>query len=164
MKKIIVSLLIILCFIIVIFNPFQSSEYTLSTIEKVFDGDTIYVNIENKNYVVRLIGVNTPEVKGKYIKKNEYFGPEASNFLKDLLPVGTIVYLESDIGDKDKYDRLLRYVYLKPDGKMVNEILLEKGYAEVMTIEPNTKYSIEFKQIEKKAKENNVGKWKRYSN
>jgi len=164
MKKIIIPLIIILCSIIVIFNPFQSTDYTVSTIEKVFDGDTIYVNIENENYVVRLIGVNTPEVKGKYIKKNEYFGPEASKYLKNLLPIGTVVYLESDIEDKDKYDRLLRYVYLKPDGKMVNEILLEKGYAQTMTIEPNIKYSSKFKELEKKAKENSIGKWKRYSN
>jgi len=46
---------------------------------------------------------------------------------------------------------------------MVNEILLEKGYAEVMTIGPNTKYSNKFREIEKKAKKNNIGKWKRYS-
>ncbi|MDM8533364.1 thermonuclease family protein [Clostridiaceae bacterium HSG29] len=164
MKKIIVPLIVILYFIIIIFNPFQSNDYTISTVEKVFDGDTIYVNIENENYVIRLTGINTPEVKGKYIKENEYFGPEASKFLKDLLPTGTIVYLESDIDDKDKYDRLLRYVYLKPDGKMVNEILLEKGYAEVMNIEPNIKYSNRFKELEEKAKEKNIGKWKRYSN
>jgi micrococcal nuclease len=161
-KKFLIIFLIIIVTIIsiIIFNPFQSNDLVEAKVLKVFDGDTIFVQIHNENYVVRLIGINTPETKGKYNEKDEYYGPEASKFLKELLPIETSIYLENDIGNEDKYNRLLRYVFIKPNGEMINSILLQKGYAEVMTINPNIKYAKEFEKIEQNAKKNKIGRWK----
>lgn len=124
---------------------------------RIVDGDTIIVNMGSKNERVRLIGVNTPES----VKPNasvQKYGKEASNFTKKLLEKKR-VRLEFDIQERDKYYRLLAYVYL-PDGKMVNKILLQEGYAQVMTVPPNVKYQKEFIKLQRKAREEKKGLWK----
>jgi micrococcal nuclease len=68
------------------------------------------------------------------------------------------VYLEKDAGDTDKYGRLLRYVYTE-DGKMFNEVLVQEGYAQVMTIQPNVKYQERFVQAQRQAREGKKGLW-----
>ena len=63
-----------------------------------------------------------------------------------------------DAGDTDKYGRLLRYVYTE-DGKMFNEVLVQEGYAQVMTIQPNVKYQERFVQAQRQAREGKKGLW-----
>lgn len=126
---------------------------------RVIDGDTIEVGLNNTQYSVRLIGINTPEsvAPDSYKTKNSIEGTEASNTVKDILSDVETVYLQKDVSDTDKYDRLLRYVWLeKPNDennineistKMLNAILVNKGIAEITTYKPDTKYEWAFKEL-----------------
>lgn len=163
--KILFILLVIILSISIVINHYinqDASNLLKAKVIQVYDGDTIQVSINNNYETLRLIGIDTPETKGKYNEKDEYYGKESAEFLKDLLPKNSIIYLEADIENRDQYNRLLRYVWLDSEKKtLVNQILLEKGYAETMFFEPNTKYYKLFKDTEKNAKENNIGRWER---
>jgi micrococcal nuclease len=166
LKKLIKIIFIILVFVsstIIIINHYignDSSDLLKAEVIQVYDGDTIQVSILNKRETVRLIGINTPETKGKYNKKDEYYGKEAANFLKDLIPEGTTIYLEADEENRDQYDRLLRYAYLDQEQELfINLILLEKGYAETMFFQPNIKYYELFNKAETQAKNHKIGMW-----
>ncbi|MGF6948858.1 micrococcal nuclease [Neobacillus sp. B4I6] len=129
-----------------------------ATIVKNVDGDTINVNLNGKIEKVRMLCVDTPETHHPRLGVQP-FGPEASEYTKEILSVGTKVEIEPGIGDgRDKYGRLLAYIYV--NGKMFNEMLLEKGLARVAYIyAPNTQYVDEFYAIQKKAQEKGVGIW-----
>lgn len=130
---------------------------------RTVDGDTIEVKIEGQKYKVRLIGINTPEsvASEEYLKRigkeNTKEGKNASEYTKDLLSNIETVYLEKDVSDVDKYNRLLRYVWLsKPEknitkteinDKMLNAILLKDKQAEISTYPPDTKYCENFEEI-----------------
>lgn len=125
-------------------------------VTRVVDGDTVNVRIDGKEETVRLLLVDTPETVHP-TKLVQPFGPEASSFVKDLLN-GKKVQLELDIGERDKYGRLLAYLYV--DDQMVNKLLLEKGLARVAYVfEPNTKYVDDFYDIQKQAQLQEVGIW-----
>ena len=124
---------------------------------KVVDGDTIDVSVNGNKTRVRLIGVDTPESVSSDENKNCEEGKIASQYTKDTL-YGKNVYLEYDVGTTDKYGRTLAYVYTE-DKEMYNEILLKKGYARLMTIQPNVKYVNTFTKIQAKAREDKVGFW-----
>ena len=128
----------------------------LYEVVRVVDGDTIVINYNGKEEKVRLIGVDTPESVHPNKEKNNEYGTLASKYTKSKLEKKS-VSLEFDVQERDKYGRLLAYVYL--DGKMYNKTLLEDGYAQVATYPPNVKYVDDFLKIEKKAKENNAGLW-----
>jgi micrococcal nuclease len=136
-------------------GPFDESQVL---VVEVVDGDTIKVQDEQSKVVktVRLIGINTPETKDPR-KPVEYYGKEASAYAKDLL-ANRKVTLVKDVEDLDKYNRLLRYIYLG-DGTFVNEQMVRQGYAQIMTIAPNVKYSELFLAAEKDARENKRGMW-----
>ena len=166
MKKLIKNIFILLVIIVslaITVNHYldqEASDLLSAKVIQVYDGDTIQVAIGNLRETVRLIGIDTPETEGKYNKNNEFYGEDSSNFLKNLLPRGTTVYLKADLENRDQYDRLLRYVWLDEEQEIfVNLILLEMGYAETMFFEPNTKYYDLFKDAEEKAKANNLGMW-----
>lgn len=141
-----------------------------AVVERVVDGDTIVVKRQNGvSEKIRMVLVNTPETK--HPKKGvEYFGKEASAYTKKMLPAGKAVYLEKDVSERDRYSRLLRYVWVneptsKIDTKVLknncfNAMLLANGFAQVSVFPPDVKYVNEFRQIEKTAKDNNVGLWK----
>lgn len=124
------------------------------------DGDTLIVNIGGDNTRVRMIGIDTPESVSPDESRNCEEGKKASDYTKDQLE-GEDVYLEYDVSEYDKYDRVLAYVYTENDGKytMFNETLLKKGYARTMTIQPNVKYADHFYDLQKEARENNEGFW-----
>lgn len=130
-------------------------------VTKVIDGDTIEIETGER---VRFIGVDTPETV--HPKKSvQCFGKEASNKTKGLLE-GKIVYLEKDISHTDRYDRLLRYIYLpNPDAPQevifVNEYLIEQGYGRVITYPPDVKYHPQLLEAQKKAQEEKRGLWDR---
>jgi micrococcal nuclease len=121
-------------------------------VERVVDGDT--VRLEGVGSV-RLIGIDTPEVYGQTV---ECFGPEASAFAKRLLPRGTRVRYEVGREARDRYGRLLAYVFL-PDGRLVNRILAERGYATVLTIRPNDRYERVFERAVRAARRARAGMW-----
>jgi endonuclease YncB( thermonuclease family) len=143
----------------------EDTEYEVGVVSRVVDGDTVVVTVNGKEKKVRLIGVNTPESVGRYAKNPQPYGKEASTYTKNKLH-DKKVYLEKDVSDTDKYNRILRYVWLEEPNKykiedtMFNAILLKEGYANVMTYPPDVKYSKIFVKIEKKARDNNKGLWK----
>ena len=118
-------------------------------VEQVVDGDTIVVRSDLGPRIVRLIGIDTPEVRHPE-KGREPFGPEASAFTRRLLPPGTRVWVELDLEIEDAYGRLLAYVY-RPDpagrwridgrpASMVNLEIARAGMARALSIEPNRLY------------------------
>lgn len=122
------------------------------------DGDTIAVEYSGEEVRVRLIGINTPEsvASEEYLdktgKENSEEGKQASVFLKEYVADTEYVYLEFDETLNDDYGRLLAYVWLSETGKdvetqMLNGIMLTKGYAELMSIAPNTKYEAQLREI-----------------
>jgi len=131
----------------------EQQELAECYVSYVVDGDTFSGIMGGEEIRVRLIGVDTPEsvAPEEYLtrsgKENTEEGDEASEFTKGLI-TDTTVYLEFDEEYYDDYGRVLAYVYLE-DGRMLQEILLEEGYAEVMSIEPNTKYKSRFEEIKK---------------
>jgi micrococcal nuclease len=125
----------------------------LYKVAAVIDGDTIQVELNSQIERVRFIGVNTPEVIPE-----ECFGKEATDKTRELLK-NKEVYLipDPESSDRDKYGRLLRYVFL-PDGKFVNAELVQKGYAFNYIYEP-FQFMKQFDFLEKQAKENRLGLW-----
>ncbi|AMW33250.1 micrococcal nuclease [Fervidobacterium changbaicum] len=159
------SLFTAILVMIVLFFQYQG-EYKPCYVVEVIDGDTIKVDLGGEKYKVRLIGVNTPETNHP-VKRVEPYGPEAKAFTKKIL-TGRKVYLEFDVQEKDRYGRLLAYVWLeKPSQitddeirtKMFNAILLLEGYAQVMTIQPNVKYVDYFLRYQREALEAGKGLW-----
>lgn len=124
----------------------------------VIDGDTLDVSIDGKVERLRLIGIDTPETVDPR-KPVQCFGKEASNKSKELL-IGKKVSLQSDStqGDRDKYDRLLRYVFLE-DGTNFNFQMIEDGYAHEYTYGVPYKYQTEFKAAQTKARTVQKGLW-----
>jgi len=125
----------------------------------VVDGDTLDVDLNGKTERLRLIGIDTPETVDPR-KEVQCFGTEASNKAKVVLG-GKIVSLEADNtqGERDKYQRLLRYVYLE-DGTSFNKLMIAEGYAHEYTYQSNPyKYQAAFKEAEKQARENKKGLW-----
>ncbi|MBF8228701.1 endonuclease YokF [Bacillus subtilis] len=127
------------------------------TLDRAVDGDTIKVTYNGNVDTVRYLLVDTPETK----KPNscvQPYGEDASKRNKELVNSGKL-QLEFDKGDRrDKYGRLLAYVYV--DGKSVQETLLKEGLARVAYVyEPNTKYIDQFKKDEQEAKSEKISIW-----
>jgi micrococcal nuclease len=127
-------------------------------VTSVVDGDTIKVDIDGKTETIRLIGIDTPETVDPR-KVVQCFGKEASNKAKEWLS-GKTVELEADAsqGERDKYDRLLRYVKIK-DGIFYNLEIIKQGYAHEYTYNTPYKYQSDFKAAEKYATDNKLGLW-----
>ena len=126
-------------------------------ITRVADGDTFDVNMDGNTETVRMIGVDTPET----VKPNsppECYGKEASDYTKQQLKNQT-VRLEADPKNqnRDRYNRLLRYVYL-PDGSLFQANLISRGYGFAYTSFPFTK-AAEFTQLQETAQKQALGLW-----
>ncbi len=130
-----------------------------ATVVEVVDGDTVVLDVGGREEPVRLIGIDTPEVFVDEGEQPECYGPEASAFTKDLLPPGTAVRLERDVVGRDDYDRLLAYVYLVADGRMVNEAIIAGGFATPLSIVPNTAYAARFVAAASAAEAAGLGLW-----
>ncbi len=128
----------------------DDAEYAL--VMRVIDGDTI--EIEDGAHV-RYIGMDSPETVDPR-KPVQCFGIEASAKNKNLVE-GKIVRLEKDVSERDRYDRLLRYVYA--NGEMVNLLLVREGYAAAATFPPDVKYHQQFLDAEREAREQKRGLW-----
>lgn len=125
-------------------SPPESARVT-----RVIDGDTIAIE---GGYRVRYIGIDTPEIH----PETEAFGIEAWQANRQLVE-GKLVRLERDISETDKYNRLLRYVYV--DDIMVNAELVRQGLAQVKAYPPDTKYQDFLEALEAEAKGEGRGMW-----
>lgn len=128
-------------------------------VTKVVDGDTVKVMIDGKIETIRLLGIDTPEVVDPR-KPVQCFGKRASEKTKALL-TGKSVLLESDPtqGDRDRYGRLLRYIYLE-DGTLINDVLVRQGFAHEYTYQSKPyKYQQQFIDAEREAREQKKGLW-----
>lgn len=137
-------------------------------ISYVVDGDTVKFEEWGSDVRVRLIGVDTPEsvASDEYLtqsnKQNTAEGKDASAFMKEYLPKGTVCYVERDVETQDRYGRELAYLYAEKDGEVVfvNELLLREGYAKLFTLQPNVKYADnKFLDAQRYARENEKGFW-----
>ncbi|HHS14140.1 MAG TPA: hypothetical protein ENN03_10300 [bacterium] len=122
-------------------------------VERVIDGDTVELKNGER---VRLIGINTPETVHPF-KSVEFFGKEAGEFTRRLAE-GKRVRIVTDVQERDRYGRLLAYVFLE-DGTFLNAELLKQGYATVSTHPPNVKYVKLFRKLERQARKKGIGLW-----
>lgn len=131
-----------------------------ATLVKVIDGDTISVSIDGKNEVVRIIGIDTPEVVDPR-RTVECFGKEASDKAKVMFENNKTVLLESDLtqGNRDKYQRLLRYVWIDGGAIDFGKFMIDSGYASEYTYNIPYKYRNVYKEAESKAREGKKGLW-----
>ena len=129
-----------------------------ATVVSVVDGDTLVAEIDGKQERVRLIGIDTPESVA-LDRPVECYGKEASDRIEDLLPPGTPIRLERDIEARDRYERLLAYVYRAEDGLHVNLDQVARGYAEAMPYPPNTALQADFNAAERQARAAASGLW-----
>jgi micrococcal nuclease len=126
-------------------------------VARVIDGDTVELSTGEK---VRYIGIDTPEVNNNSYK-SQCFATQAKAANKRLV-LGKQVILEKDVSNTDRYDRLLRYVYVvNKTGKkiFINKQLVKEGYATVFTYPPDVRYAEVFVKAEKHARNNNKGLW-----
>lgn len=135
---------------------------TITRVHRAIDGDTVALA---NGLHIRYIGIDTPETRrrkgGGWVEDPEPYAREAGAFNRALVE-GKLVRLEYDAQTYDKYNRLLAYVYISsPDGKslMVNEELLRQGYAQLLTIPPDVRYTERFKAAAQEAREAKRGLW-----
>ncbi len=127
-------------------------------VARVIDGDTFEANIGGAIDTVRVIGIDTPEIADPR-RPVECFGAEASGKAKEILS-GQKVRLESDPdqGERDKYGRLLRHVFLE-DGTNFGLLMIKRGYAYEYGYPVPGKYRTEFQAAQNYARENSLGLW-----
>ena len=123
---------------------------------RVVDGDTIRVRIADRIEKVRYIGVNAPELHHPR-RGAEPGGREAAEVNREIVS-GHHVRRELDVRERDRYGRLLAYVWI--DDVMVNAELVRRGYAQVMTVPPNVRYQSLFLSLERTARETGRGLWR----
>ncbi|MDI6801218.1 MAG: thermonuclease family protein [Thermodesulfovibrionales bacterium] len=125
-------------------------------VTKVHDGNTVSIRISRlslKTERVRLIGMDAPELG------QEPWGRRAKRHLKKLISDSDwIVRIELDINERDKYGRLLAYLWTD-DKKLINERMIEDGYAVLYTIPPNVKHVERLIAAQKKAQTRKTGIW-----
>jgi len=147
--------LVVLSLVLILSFTLTATELKQAKVVRVIDGDTIEVKLEANTADVRYIGIDTPETHNGV----EHYGKEATEYNKALVGDRT-VWLEIGEEARDKYDRLLAYVFLDPAQKsMVNAILVAQGYAEVMTIAPNDKHADLFEELSTDAESDSRGMW-----
>ncbi|MBI5467037.1 MAG: thermonuclease family protein [Candidatus Kerfeldbacteria bacterium] len=124
---------------------------------RVVDGDTIVVRLDGDDETVRMIGLNTPESVDPR-QAVECFGREASSRLKEILAAATVT-LEADVtqDNRDRYGRLLRYVFI--DQRNINQQMIEEGYGYEYTFDQPYRYQREFRAAESEARVAGRGLW-----
>jgi micrococcal nuclease len=130
-------------------------DLTPATVTRVVDGDTIVVEISGREYKLRYIGVNTPEVVDPR-RPVECFGQEARDYNEELV-LGQTVGLEKDVSETDQFGRLLRYVWLGDE--MVNATLVREGYAQASAYPPDVKYQDVLSSLQSEAAGEGRGLW-----
>lgn len=162
-------LIFVLIFAIICPSAVQARRATAKVLY-VIDGDTLKIIYDGKKQSIRLIGIDTPESKknkkafkdsarsSRDINAIVSQGKLAKKYVKGLVKKGDRVRIEFDIEKKDRYRRLLGYVYLA-DGRMLNDIIIRNGYASPLTIPPNVKYRKKFLRSYHYARKHGLGLW-----
>lgn len=126
-------------------------------VDHFIDGDTLAVNMDGNIESVRFIGVDTPET----VKPNvasQCFGREASDYVKRVIGTQPVRLVADPVGDnRDRYNRLVRYVYL-PDGTLLDQLLVERGYGFAYLLSPFSKKD-DFSAAEEHARAAKRGLW-----
>jgi len=130
-----------------------------AAVVRVVDGDTLIVDRGRGRERLRYIGIDAPES----VTPNspvEFMGREASAANEALVAGGT-VWLEADISDRDRFDRLLRYVWTRDGDRwvLVNLELVREGYAQVSTFPPDVRWRDAFRDAQRDARELGAGLW-----
>jgi micrococcal nuclease len=128
------------------------------TVVRIVDGDTVVVDVDGAEEKIRLIGIDTPESVDPR-RPVECFGKEATAHITDLIPEGTPLRVERDVEARDRYDRLLAYLYRADDDLFVNEQMIADGYANVATYPPNVTHVDRFLEAERSARADDRGLW-----
>ncbi len=132
---------------------FAKNRLQKALVHQVHDGDTITLRFEGKKYRTRLIGIDAPEMKQRP------WGRRAKLHLIQIMKrTNWTVYVETDAEQIDKYGRLLAYLWTKRH-VLINEKMINDGYAVMFPIEPNEKYSERFSKAEKRARKAKKGIW-----
>ena len=125
-----------------------------AVVASITDGDTLRVDVDGRNEPVRLLELDTPEVTG------DCGAVEATAALAALAPVGSRVWLEADVEGRDRYGRLLRYVW-RTDGTMVNRALVRRGWARAKLYPPNDRHWDVMRKAGAQARDRGAGLWRR---
>jgi micrococcal nuclease len=140
--------------------PPAVTEDGAATVVHVLDGDTAIMDIDGAEESVRFLGIDTPEIAHPG-EPEECFGPQAAARTEVLLPPGTAVRLERDLEARDRFDRLLAYVHRADDDLFVNEVLVREGFADTLSIEPNTAHETTLAGARAEARAAGQGLWGR---
>ncbi|HET9443243.1 MAG TPA: thermonuclease family protein [Acidimicrobiales bacterium] len=140
--------------------PAAGDEAGAGSVVRVVDGDTVRVTTAGGEESVRLIGIDTPETHGPGGLR-ECFGQEATARMNELLPEGRAVRLVRDAEARDRYGRLLAYVYRADDSLFVNLAMAQEGFAAALTIPPNVAHADEFVAAAAEARRRDLGLWGR---
>ncbi|MGI9646185.1 MAG: thermonuclease family protein [Ilumatobacteraceae bacterium] len=136
----------------------QPTDGANAVVDHVIDGDTIDVQIGGGTERVRLLGIDAPESVDRE-RPVQCYGAEASAELTRLLPAGTSVLLVRDLEARDRFGRLLAYVYRVDDDLFVNQTLVTGGYADVLVIEPNDAHASTLRAARAQARDAGAGLW-----
>ncbi|MGB5760162.1 MAG: thermonuclease family protein [Acidimicrobiales bacterium] len=124
----------------------------------MIDGDTIDIDFHGRRERVRLLGVDAPESVHPSVPI-QCFGPEASAELARALPPSSEVRIERDVEPRDRYNRLLLYVYRVEDNLFMNRWLVRSGLADTSFYEPNTALAAELTEARTMARAERAGLW-----
>jgi micrococcal nuclease len=133
-----------------------------ATVRAIVDGDTIRITLEDGTRdTVRLIGIDAPEPKDPNHLLRCY-ADESTDRIAKLLPIGREIWLEPDVSDRDRYDRLLRYVWVEEKGGdeyLVNTAMVRDGFALATPYPPDTVRSGQFERAQERASDAERGLW-----
>lgn len=133
-------------------------------VDSVVDGDTVKLTEPNDDWweSYRIVGIQAPEMDGPYTDE-ECYGPEAKEFLVDLLPKGTEVYIQQDISNKDRNGRFLRHIFVvdeeTEDVYLLSEVLVLGGFAKAREYPPDDLYADILEEAQQIADRENAGLW-----
>ena len=138
-------------------DPGSHTTFGRAQVLRVVDGDTIAVRLDGRTERVRYIGIDTPE-SVKPGTPVQCFAKRASA-ANAALVAGRSVRLVGDAEQRDRYGRVLAYVYREPDGAFVNAQLVREGYARTLTIAPNVAHARELADLARAARQAHRGLW-----
>jgi micrococcal nuclease len=136
----------------------RATTFGRAQVVRVVDGDTIRVRLDGRTERVRYIGVDTPESVKPGTPVQCYAKRAAA--ANEALVAGRNVRLVGDVEHRDRYGRLLAYVYREPDGAFVNARLVRDGYARTLTIAPNVAHARQFAELAETARRSGRGLWR----
>jgi len=148
---------LIILFFIALISLSSTISLSYHLVKRVYDGDTILIETGEK---VRYLGIDAPEIGGQG-EKSEFMAIASRDFNFQLVG-NTRVRLEFDKEKRDRYGRILAYVYLE-NGDMVNALLVKRGFARVMIKRPNIKYFSLLLNDQREAMAKKNGIWRRDS-